>query len=168
MQGGAKIHGVPSFGTDLRVCDSVEDALYHKSCHLVWNGDSTQHPQPTLSFSSQIIAIHFPTFTPVPSSSLSSASSSIPTVTPTSSTVSLSSSLPPAASSRTRPNTPLPTSSPVLVGDESGGNDEPNEPDFVPLVVLRRRAYVRSFISEIFDAVADKPTTGGAWNDPRH
>ncbi|KAF9650714.1 hypothetical protein BDM02DRAFT_3267747 [Thelephora ganbajun] len=138
VQGNAKVHGVLSFGTDLRVCDSVENALSHGSCQLVWNGNSTKSTQST-PLSSSIISTYSKTSTLVPPSSLPPATTSlIRTVTSTSLPVSRSSSFPSLTPSHTRPSVPAPTPSPgepVLVGNKN--SDEAEEPE---IVVLRRRS----------------------------
>jgi hypothetical protein len=143
VQGDAKVHGVLSFGADLWVCDNVENALSHESCQLVWNGNSTKSVESTpLS----MVPANPPTSTLIMSSSLPpTTSSSIPTVTPTSVAVPPSSSLPPTTTAL-RPGVPLPSTSPILIGDGDSDDGERSsgvheDPESVPLVILKRRTH---------------------------
>jgi len=127
VQGDATVDGVLDFGTDLEVCDTVENALSH-SCQVVWSeGESKpveSNPPPS--------SIIFTDSSTPPTTSLSPPSTtSIPLISsPDTNSLSIPSESAP---------TPLPTillGEPITVGFENSDGTEEYD-----VIVLKRHVY---------------------------
>lgn len=155
VQGDAKVEGLMTFGNGLQVCDTVEDAMSHRSCQLVWNGTATEPVQSTLlSSTSSTTPAYSTTSSLPPYSSLPPITTSTPTITPTRVALPLSSSSLLTTPPHTSPGAPLPTASTgvvILVGSGTGG--DPKEPS---VVILNRRSQVRSLAAIIRRALSDR------------
>lgn len=152
-----------NFGDGLQLCNTVEDALSHSSCQLVWNESLTDSSRPTpLSPTSSISPAYTTTPTLYPSSSLPPATttSTLMMMEDTSLPVSVPSSSLSAAPYHTRSTVPLPTASTGLIilmrsGDSSG----PEEP---PLVILNDHSQVRLPTAAIYSTVSDEQQGPGS------